>query len=359
MASRAPRAVLVAVFAVLGAAAGWFGCAALCDRADLLETRSIAAAAGLAGAALAAFVMPARRIGAWAEGRPTAARVTALLVAAAAVAGGVAVALLTRGETKLAAIACLVGAVPMVPVCRAIVGAVRRAERARGGSIVLSAERRALVRILAVAIAGLTLLAIPAELARSGDVTTRALLPLVALCGGAVVCVLVADLAATIRLDRLIARLATDGAGDADAGLGRVDVGLGDELVSHEAAGAAYRGGGRVVSLVLGNPVRARTALSRALSRSAVAVLFIEAVAVAHGLARERDSAAAYEAWRCETGDRDACHPAAILAERAGMPDLEAAKLHDLACAAGDDESCRSLVLLARRSDDVAASLGR
>src|SRR5262249_26959618 len=130
----------------------------------------------------------------------------------------------------------LIGAVPFVPAGGLLVAAGRRAQRARGGSIVARSDRRAFVSLIAVILGCASLLALldwPAAASGLGPSPLDA----VALAVAAALVVLVtmiADLISLARLNRL-------GCDDDDAALSalmpeaaagpvrRVDMGLGDE----------------------------------------------------------------------------------------------------------------------------------
>src|SRR5512132_234687 len=240
----------------------------------------------------------------------------------------------------------MLSAMLLVPLGMRLVAAQRRAEQARSGSIVARTERRAVMSLLAAAVAGLTIPAIPAAIAAVAGRTrpSHDALLITAAAAALGLGVLLLDLVATIRVRRLDARIA-QGEGPATD----VDFGLGDDVASRIEAGPGYRAT-RTVTLSVGDPFQAHGALRRSLTRGAVVVAFIELVALGHGLARDPEAAARYEAQVCESGQRNTCRRAALLWERAGLPDEEAQALHQAACNAGAEASCMAVYLLGRRA---------
>jgi hypothetical protein len=240
----------------------------------------------------------------------------------------------------------MLSAMLLVPVGMRLVAAQSRAEEARPGSIVARTERRAVMSLLAAAIAGLTLPAMPAAIAavEGHSKPSHDALLITAAAAALGLGVLLVDFVASIRVRRLDARIA-QGEGPATD----VDFGLGDDVASRIEAGAAYRSA-RTVTPSVGDPLQAQGALRRSLTRGAVVVGLIELVALGHGLARDPEAAAMYEAKLCEAGQSSACRQAALLWERAGLPDEEALQLHQLACDANEEASCMAVYLLGRRA---------
>lgn len=244
----------------------------------------------------------------------------------------------------------MLSAALLLPIGLRLLAAQRRGEEARRGSIVARTEGRAVAALLAAALAGLTIPAMPAAVAA---VETQSEPPrealLITACAAAI-CLgaLLLDLVASRRVRRLDAQLAL-GEGAASG----VDFGLGDDVAERAlpSTSTAYRGGGRSVTLAVGDPLQARAALQRSITRGALVLGFIEIVALGHGLARDTSAAAAYEAQLCEGGRIRSCRQAALLSERAGMPDYEARSLHQLACDTGELESCMAVYLLDRRAE--------
>jgi hypothetical protein len=338
---------LFAQFTVLGAAAGWLWCEALGSPATQPRSAIAGAIAGAVTGVIAGVVLtPSRPQEEWMPRRPSTGLTTVVVLAAGFVAG-----LLLgpiHGSSVLAPLAGLLFALPLVPVAAILIAAVQRADRARPGSIVARADQRAVISLLAAALGGLSAIAVPGWIAATSGLAEPpypALL-LVAASGALVLGVLLFDWIERIRVDRLAARIA---GGDLAPGSRRVDLGLGDEVASSHAETTAYRGGARTVNVALGNPEDARAALSRSILRGAAALALIEIVALGHGLARDPEAAAMVAAHRCEGGEPSACRAAAQMAERAGEPTEDAARLHRLACASGDGASCTSVGLLYRR----------
>ncbi len=233
----------------------------------------------------------------------------------------------------------------LLPIALRVVAAQARAEEARPGSIVARTERRAVVSLLAAVLAGLTIPAMPAAIAAVEDhgQPPRDALLITAVAAALGLGVLLWDFAASRRVKRLDARIAQG----EDPGAA-VDFGVGDDVASR-VEGAVYRGG-RTVTLAVGDPFQAKGALRRSITRGAIVLAFIELVALGHGLARDPEAAAMYEAKLCERGQASTCRQAALLWERAGLPDEEATQLHQLACEAGVEKSCMAVYLLGRRA---------
>lgn len=233
----------------------------------------------------------------------------------------------------------------LLPISLRVVAAHGRAEEARPGSIVAWTERRAVVSLLAAVLAGLTIPAMPAAIAavEDHDQPPRRALFITAAAAVLALGVLLVDLVASLRVKRLDARI-EQGEGPATS----VDFGVGDDVASR-VEGALYRGG-RTVTLAVGDPFQAKGALRRSITRGAIVLAFIELVALGHGLVRDPEAAARYEAKVCEAGQSSSCRQAALLWERAGLPDEEATLLHQLACDAGVQESCLAVYLLGRRA---------
>lgn len=339
-------------FAVLAGAATWVWCDIvhrLHHGPSLSPHEQLAVgSAAMFGAVVGAILGPRRPT----EENPTPAPSTAwvtMLLLAAGLGAGLTVMQIIAPEDALGsgAIEGMISAAMLVPVASRLVAAQSRADQARRGSVVARTERRAVLSLLAASIAGLTTLALPAAIAAlegRGETPCDAL-RITAGAGALGLAVLIVDLVAALRVRRLDARIAL-GEGPATG----VDFGLGDDVASRVEVGAPYRGGGRTVTLSVGDPLQARAALQRSIARGAIVLAFIELVALGHGLARDPEAAAMYEAKLCESGQASACRQAALLWERAGLPDEEATQLHQLACDAGVEKSCMAVYLLGRRA---------
>ncbi|WP_044247507.1 hypothetical protein [Chondromyces apiculatus] len=242
----------------------------------------------------------------------------------------------------------------LLPVAGLVV-TLRRAIQVRRGSVVARAEGRAALALLAAVLGcSTTLLAPdwPAILAGLA-VSTPPVFALMVVSAALVVGVLLADLCALARVQHLAS------AGDVPEGSpgaplarirGDIDLGVGDAIAAHHGPGTAYRGGGRLLVRVAGDPDQAALALGRCIRRGAFLVALLEAVAFLHGAVRSLDLAADLGAERCEHGDVHACREAALLAERAGRPLPLAAGLHERACNHGEEQSCLAVSLIQRRA---------
>jgi hypothetical protein len=217
-------------------------------------------------------------------------------VLAAGVASGVAVALLCDawGGPKAGAISGFFCAIAFVPVCMAVIGSARRAQRARLGSIVAGSDRRAVWGILAVTLAVATLEAVPdwAAAAVGDALSPWPALWMVWAAGLVTGGILIADVGALRQAQRATAggleqRDAAEMEMEAeDAGVPRLDLGLGEDLLARFARSAsAYRGRDRTLALVQGSPEHALAALRRAVRRGTIALAVIGAVHVGHAAA--------------------------------------------------------------------------
>jgi hypothetical protein len=214
-----------------------------------------------------------------------------------------------------------------VPVCALVHAAAIRAERARHGSIVASADRRAVWSILATALSVTTLagtIDVPAS--RSRDAVP---LPRVGFGIGAAVwlivgAVIVADVIALYRVSRLgrgrLEERDPSEAHDAEA-VPALDLGLGDEVRARMGlASNAYRSRARPVALLLGSLAEARAALGRAILRGALGLVIASAVLAGHRWAETPAALSAYLTERCE-GSRLACYDAGLLHLHAAAPE--------------------------------------
>jgi len=191
-----------------------------------------------------------------------------------------------------------------------------RAARARMGSIVASSDRRAMWGILAAALAGATLLALPDWPASlSGSLAAPwAAMGMTIACGALMVGLLVADLESLSRVRRLDREAAamevrepTTEAREDDPEP-EVDFGLGDDVLARMARGAAaHRARDRATALLLGSSAQALAALRGALVRSAVGLAVVAFALAAHAFAAGPEGLDAYQSYRCATGVRDEC----------------------------------------------------
>jgi hypothetical protein len=324
--SRFPQLALP--FAITGACAGWLSATMVSNplfgfRAS--PTLCTAAATGLA--ALTGAVLKRACVGRRYEyemGEPDPERRPATdvwplhagLVLAAGAATGRLLAAFTPGcctevECVLGGIAC---ALAFVPVCLAVIAVARRAQRARLGSIVAASDRRAVWAILAMLLAFMTLEGAPDWPAWSWGLTP-APLPVLGMLAAAALStlgILVADQQALSRARGIVARgLAVHDPQEAAVGAvepPRLDLGIGDDLLSRvERGAAAYRQQARTVALVKGSPDRALSALQRSVRRGFIGLLFIGAVAAIHAWACTGAAFTVYGILICSPYYRDAC----------------------------------------------------
>jgi hypothetical protein len=342
---------LAVPFATLGGAAGWLWRDVLQSRvgAGTIDARSqlavvvVALVGGLAGALLA----PSRPAEEWMMPRPSLRRVVAVVLGAGLVAGLALAALVAPTAPWSGAPAGLLAAIPLIPACLLVIAAQRRCDEARPGSILARAEQRAVYSLVAFGLMILSALTFPDWMS-----TTRELcrpphdaLFVAALAFAIGLALLLADLAASRRLARIQREIELD-----EGPAASVDFGLGDEEATRFEPGAAYREGGRVVAIALGDPYRAQATLQRGITRGVILVALCELVALGQGLARDPGTLAAFEAERCDLGSVQVCRRAALLTERAGEPDAESRRLHQRACDSGTTESCLAVYLLDRRN---------
>jgi hypothetical protein len=406
MDARAEMPGLAFPFAVVGAAAGWLS-VDLLDNPLLGFTPSdagvlAAACTALVGAAVGR-VLHARCAPAddWVDPSATWVQLGIAVLLGGAVSGAVVGVLAFQNGRGLTSgtLAGLGGAVAFLPVCALVLAAGRRAARARLGSLVAGADRREVWAILAAALAVMTVAALPDWIA--GDAPTGPIGMVVAALG-----VTLALLALDLRARSLVARAEAataamelrDGpAGAADASAPALDLGLGDEVHARVVHGAAaYRGGARVVALLLGSPERAGLAMRRALVKKGIAAAVVLAALAGHALMVRAPTAVLFHEILCERrsafdcaiaaamlregapehGDlvravvlgaracegfdkvnAEGCRTTAELLERASArPDdaRQAEHFRELACEAGDHMSCRVLARRIAAGDSTA-----
>lgn len=342
---------LVLPFALVGLAAGWLSAGLLSNpllhrlppSRQSVAALAAGAAAALVGALLSRFAGPeaARRA-------PWATRLWALAVLLMSGAG----AGLVVKPRPFGALGGLLAAAAFLPVFAAVLEAARRAARARLGSIVAGADRRAIAVILLSALAVTTLGALldwPASAAGEAS-APRVALALAAFAGASVAALFAADVRALVRLGRARASMEAMDPRDpgesalADDRVPRIDLGLGAEVRARLARGTSvYRYQDRVLSLIVGSADRARAALIRALGRGALAMGVIAAVLVAHGIAAGPRGMLAY----CEIGRA----PGGVSVCRAIMDED--------ACEAGNGARCRDIAHLLERDDAPPVNPGR
>jgi hypothetical protein len=375
-------------FALVGLAAGWLSDGLLANPAvgvALHNSQHIAAViAGVVGAALGAVLTRIAAPRTWASAADVSwIRLTVLVALGGLVTGG-AVGGIER-DSMFAIVSGafngLISSIAFVPVCMLVLAAARRADRARLGSIVAGADRRAVWAILAAALSVTTLAAIPDwPASRYRDAAPpHAALGMAAFAVLLIVAVFLADAVALARVARVARHDMEPRDGEdhgAAAGIPAVDLGLGDQVMARLARGAsAYRSRDRAVALLIGSVAEARAALRRALLRGAVGIAIAAAALVAHRSAAGVRGLVAYNEVRCAQRASKSCYRAGLLflgdAAGAGTPagpfeeplsgvsppDTERAEaLLRAGCANGERRACEALVasLTARGVGDTS-----
>jgi hypothetical protein len=337
---------LVPSFAAVGFAAAW-----LIDYPDwvprLLPCGLAALAGGVAGLVLTRYCRRSVY-----EGFPRRALGLRLMLTLlpAGVAWGLAFGVVRRSSRDAmdGMTVGLVGVVLAFPICALLLWAALRAERARLGSIVAAADRRAIVAWLVAAYAALA--------AKDADDWLPARLfhrdpPFFALsialgASIAAVWLLVSDArdlrrVAALAKDRSLEPI--DDVARAEEGASApIDLGLGAEVRTRAARGAAYRTSPRVEAVVKGSIPEATRALRRALARD-VGVIAIAAIAAgAHLNARSERAWRAYVARLCDFADAEACLVHARILEAQGGPRMREGwnRAFVTACLRGHHQAC-------------------
>lgn len=372
-------------FAITGAAAGWLAAGVV--QHPILYTSSpkarlvtAAVAAGLGGAVgliMRRWCAPKRY--SWEVGTPDPllrpasdswVRHTPLILSAGAIAGGVFAELSRICDVGIGALAGMLFALPVLPVCGAVLSAARRAQRARMGSLVAGSDRRAVWGILCIALLICSPAALPdwpapvhniAEL-HPASVAAWFLLAAPAL----LLALLAADLVAFRRAKRAAASGLIPGqladVAEGDGSISRTDLGLGDDLHARVArAGAVYRSRDRTLSLVQGDPELALGALRKALRRGAAGLAIAGLTCAVHAAASTSGPRSYYQKMRCDYGIGDACGDAARI-ERYGTllssPDPRGAiPYFEHGCDRGDGPSCMYLAELYRGESGVGRDM--
>ncbi|WP_438021856.1 hypothetical protein [Sorangium sp. So ce233] len=307
-------------FALVGAAAGWISAGVLASPlvdVALSGKQEVAAVCagiigGVIGALLPRVVAPRQ---AWHGRGPTWACLAALVLPGGALAGGL-IGGITGGSLYTAATGVVNGVIcgaATLPICGAVLEAALRAERARLGSIVAAADRRAVWQILAASLAAATLAALPEwPAARLGLVPVPEIVGALAVGSWMAIGLLILADAAALghRLPGAAAAAEEPCSPDAiasDPAVPRVDLGLGDEVHARLARGNAYRGRDRASLLVIGSHAEAHAALAGALRRGVICFALGAAVLVAHRWAAGASAVHAYQAARCALGHGVSC----------------------------------------------------
>jgi hypothetical protein len=358
--SRLPQ--LAYPFAVTGAAAGWLAAGLLAS--PLLQLT----VPGQQGRA-AAVAAPVGALVGWALSRWCVAdgvsfvrlRLAASVLVGGAVTGAAVGLMAFANPIAMAsgALNGLLSSLAVIPICGVVLAAARRATRARLGSIVAGADRRAVWGILASALAAATLAALPDwPASRVWEARRPDVALLIAVAAGLVVLVVLgADALALRRLARAASGVepfdpeAIDAGGDPVPSL---DLGLGDGVLGRVARGpAAYRARDRAVALLLGSPDEARAALRRAVLRGVAGLAMVGLVLYGHALAFGPPGQRVYHEARCEQGAMGSCPRAAslLLGEPGGGG--RALVLYERACETGLGESCAAIADALERGEAV------
>jgi hypothetical protein len=351
-ASRFPS--LLFPFAALGGAVGWAATGFLENPLVSLAMYASPAASALIGAIGAGLVGWA--VTAWARRRPSRADAwirpvrLRLRLVLGVIAAGVATGALVGGLTHLhngASSGALLGGltgVAALPLVAAVFAAGKRAERARLGSIVAAADRRAVWVICAGA------LLVP-SLATTLDwpmfTAGRGGAPWVgSMMAGAAVALLFAmvgrDRAARRELEA-VRRNTREATREPSVDAPKIDVGLGEGVAAqYEAAGSAYRGSEREAMVLVGDVGEAGAALGHAFRRSTLALVAAIGCAGLHLAASSRLAEGPVLVAVCEH-DPSWCHTAGTAVEaRGGDPEVHLGLLAR-ACRGYDASACDAL----------------
>jgi hypothetical protein len=319
-------------FGVVGLAAGWLSYGLLTiPVVDVVPHWApltnrlfmVAPVAALVGAALGAVL--SRRMAARARRGATrgatlrtALELTALVVAGGTVTWGAASRpVMWRWVPGAMLLSGWLYALAFVPICALVIAVVRRAERARHGSLVAGADRRALWSILATVLASSTVRGPSGSATLDGPLTfaQRVLLSprlgmvITGAAGLVVIALLLTDTVALLRVVRAA------GAGfeacelpkatDADA-VPSFDLGLGDDVYARvDRASHAYREPHRPTALLLGSVTAARAVLAWALLRGSICLAVTAAVLVGHRWAETPTAHLAVLEARCQRSTND------------------------------------------------------
>jgi hypothetical protein len=346
-------------FAVAAGVAGWFWSQLftkpIMHVADQGIMAGTAACAALAGAVAGLLLAPGRDDDGG-QPRPSTARITAVILSLGAVAGGFGGALRSIEDIGLGVACGFLYGILLTPAAAVVIPTLGRIGRARRGSVVAWADGRALVAMSSGVLGCTTVIAaFNSRAAVAGGAAPPRLGVILVIAAGVLVALaLVIDMAVLARVERWASRLAADDSGAppelAAPIAGHMDLGLGNEIATVPTPGTAYRGGGRLLASVAGDIDDARSVLRQSIRRGAVLLALLDAVGLAHGMTGDIKLAARYDVWLCDGGHVEECRDAALLAERAGLPAGEAARMHQRACLNQKLESCNALTLMYRQS---------
>ncbi|MEP7126590.1 MAG: hypothetical protein ABJE95_37005 [Byssovorax sp.] len=311
-------------FAVFGAAAGWLAAGFLCTPVvDLTHGHSeqwLTAGCSLGIAALLGRYLTRSVVHApvFADPAATWFRLVVAQVLGGALSGALVGGFIWGNERALSSggFAGALAGMAFLPIGALVVVSAKRAARARMGSIVAASDRRAMWGILAAALAGATLLALPDwPASMPGSLATPwAALVMTLACGLLTVGLLVADLEALTRVRRLEGEASSMEVREPsieardDDPEPEVDFGLGAGVLARTARGAAaYRARDRATALLLGSAAEARGALRRGVRRDAFGIAIVIAALALHALAAGPEGLHAHLDYRCGTGHLEDC----------------------------------------------------
>jgi hypothetical protein len=293
-AARFPR--LAPPFAIVGASAGWLSAGLLANplvaqldrRAQPIVALTAAGCAAIAGALLR-YWCGGRRYGYELVVPDPDARLATdvwwrhlfVMLSAGVITGAFIGSLFRMDEAVRGAAGGALCTLVFLPVGFSVLAAARRAQRARLGSIVAGADRRAVWSVLAATLGATTVEALPDWAAQRTPAFASVLL---AIAFTIVACITVVDLRAEHALREAVRDLEDRPALSAD--VPRIDLGLGEDVAARlERSRSPYRGSDRALGLVLGSPDRAQAALSRAVVRGAVSLVVLVVVVILHVVA--------------------------------------------------------------------------
>lgn len=368
-------------FAIVGAAGGWLSAGLVqqpllseMDVSFRLVTAGVAAVFGFATGLLLRRWCVGRRYSFQIDSpdpelRPasdTWVRHLPTLWLAGTLTGGIACSVSRMCTASFGALGGLLCTLPFLPICAAVLSTARRAQRARQGSIVAGADRRAVYGILAVALLIATLEGLPDDPAPAttwleGPLPGLALFAMSTIC---ILFILVAD-ALALRKARSLVVPGLARKDEVDPGLerddaARFDLGLGKDIHARLAKStSAYRGRERALALILGDPERAVATLQRAVRRGVLAFAVTPFVLGAHLAAGSETAALRYREISCSLGNPKACE---ALAERSASLEqhdlVSAVAYHERSCDHGNGWSCLAVAKMYSGTQDVRPDAG-
>jgi hypothetical protein len=355
---RPPSTQLTLPFTIVGGAVGWLAARAFADPLVALSMGGNAlvatSSAAIIGAGVGALLGRRQRARIDAFGTPVGTGfVLAVVTAGGALAGAATQFLMNRERLPAATLAGAVAGLLAWPICLVVLRAQERADRARHGSIVAAADRRATWSILAAALALTTVSAAPAWTEARDLLAARPWLAAAFWVASlaVIIAVLVLDRRAARSL-RALGREGLEARDSADVSLTnepavRHDVGLGESLSVRVERRDAYRGAERVAALLVGDLATAKAELSRAQRRDGACLALAFGALAVHGAANLRGSLDAVRHARCDGDDMASCKR--ITENAIPREDLIAPII--AACDAGDSSACNEAWLHAEHDE--------